>query len=126
MLDAELAGCRVLIVEDEFIVADSLEMLLRTAGAEIVGTVPCIEEALSLIESGSKIDIATLDMNLRGRSAAPIADALAARAVPFVFMTGADENPLFARYPDVPRCTKPTDFARFIEVLRAELRARAR
>ena len=126
MSDAELQGCRILIVEDEFIVANSLEMLLRTAGAEIVGLVACIEEALSLIESGAQIDIATVDMNLRGKSAGPIADALAARDVPFVFMTGADDNPLFARYPHVPRCTKPTDFLQFIEVLRGELRHRAK
>lgn len=124
MLEPELKGCRILIVEDEFIVASSLEMLLRTAGAQIVGLAPCVEQALSVIESGVTIDIATVDMNLRGESAAPIVDALATRTVPFVFMTGAHDHPLFARYPHVPRCAKPTDFVRFIDVLLGELRAR--
>lgn len=126
MLEPELQDCRILIVEDEYIVAHSLEMLLRTAGAEIVGLVPSVEEALSVVKSGVRIDIATVDMNLRGQSAAPIVDALAERAVPFVFMTGADDNPLFSRYPDVPRCAKPTDFVRFIDVLLDALRARPR
>ena len=125
MLEPELKGCRILIVEDEFIVASSLEMLLQTAGARIVGLAPCVDEALSVIESGVTIDIATVDMNLRGESAAPIADALAVRTVPFVFMTGADDNPLFLRYPHVPRCAKPTDFVRFIDVLLGELRERS-
>ena len=81
-----LAGSRVLIVEDAVLLALELETGLADAGAEIVGPAYELEEAMALLDR--PIDAAVLDANLNGRSVTPVAEALAARGVPFVFATG--------------------------------------
>src|SRR4029079_11501645 len=83
---ADLRGSRVLIVEDAVLLALELETGLSEAGAEVIGPAYELEEAMALLER--PIDAAVLDANLNGRSVMPVADALAARKVPFVFATG--------------------------------------
>jgi DNA-binding response OmpR family regulator len=85
-----LRGARVLIVEDAVLLALELETALSEAGAEVVGPAYELEEALALLDR--PIDAAVLDANLNGRSVSPVAEALTARKVPFVFATGYGET----------------------------------
>src|SRR3712207_6367004 len=86
-----LAQCRVLVVEDEFYIADEMALALQKLGAEVVGPVPTKDKALALLASEERIDAAILDINLKGQAVYPVADALAERGVPFVFATGYDQ-----------------------------------
>ncbi len=81
---------RVLIVEDEAVVAMELTRVLTEAGAKVVGPAGTIEEALDLM-ADHPIDRAVLDVNLGGRSIAPVAEALTGRRIPFVYLTGYQE-----------------------------------
>lgn len=116
---------RVLVVEDEYMLARDLCGELEDAGAVVVGPAPNIEGALALIATERRIDVAALDVNLRGELAFPVADALNARGVPFVFVTGYEDKSLFAGYSEVPRCEKPLDVVALAKTLASELRAPA-
>jgi DNA-binding response OmpR family regulator len=83
----DLTGCRVLLVEDEYYIADDLRNALEACGAEIVGPIPSLVEALPLAESESLL-CAVLDINLRGKSSFELAEALSRRNVPFIYSTG--------------------------------------
>lgn len=82
-----LGGLRVLIVEDEYMVAEHIGMMLEDLGCSVVGPVATIEEALAAVNDGV-LDGALLDANLNGESSAPIAAALHAESVPFIVATG--------------------------------------
>src|SRR5687767_14560253 len=82
-----LAGLRLLIVEDEYIIAEYIVILLEGFGCDIAGPVATIEEALAAVDDGG-LSGALLDTNLNGDSSAPIAAALHAASVPFVVVTG--------------------------------------
>lgn len=78
---------RVLVVEDEFLVADMLQEILEELGIEVVGPAYRLEEALVLVER-EQLDAAILDVNVRGESVAPVANALTGMAVPYALATG--------------------------------------
>lgn len=102
-----LEGRRILVVEDTFLVAMSVEDMLLGFGCEVVGPAPNVPQAMALIE-GQRIDGALLDVNLNGVMIFPVADALAERSIPFVLATGYDDkNVLEARFHDRPRLRKP-------------------
>jgi DNA-binding response OmpR family regulator len=82
-----LAGRRVLVVEDEFIVAAMLADTLEDAGATVVGPVGTLAEGVEQAQ-GATLDAAVLDWNLNGEPGAPVARALRARGIPFVISTG--------------------------------------
>lgn len=82
---------RVLVVEDEAVVAMELVRVLTAAGAKVVGPAGTIEEALGLLDDGQPIDRALLDVNLGGRLITPVAAALTNRRIPFVYLTGYQE-----------------------------------
>jgi CheY-like chemotaxis protein len=84
---AALAGKRILLVEDEFIVAAMLEDVLRGLGAVVVGPAYRLGQGLRLAQEEA-IDVAILDVNIEGERSDPIADALAGRGIPFVLATG--------------------------------------
>ena len=117
MTDPALRDCRVLVVEDEFMLADELEMELLEAGAIVVGPAGTIEDAFALIRSGQKIDGVILDVSLRGEMSFPVADLLTERGVPFVFTTGYDASVIPARLRHVVRCEKPVKIAEIIEAI---------
>jgi CheY-like chemotaxis protein len=77
---------RVLVVEDELLVAMELERLLREAGCAVLGPAPSVGRALALIRADPP-DIGLLDVNLGGHWVTPVAEALAARGLPFVLVT---------------------------------------
>ncbi|KLK92374.1 hypothetical protein AA309_15495 [Microvirga vignae] len=87
----DLTGCRVLLVEDEYYIADDLCRALEGCGAEVVGPVPSLAKALPLADNES-LTCAVLDINLRGESGLMVAEALHRRNVPFVYSTGYDSS----------------------------------
>lgn len=107
-----LHGCRILIVEDEYILADELQTELGDADAIVLGPVGNLEEALDLIRSEIRIDGAILHVNLRGQAAFPAADLLTERGVPFVFTTGYDQSAIPSRFEHICRCEKPVNLER--------------
>ena len=107
MKSAALQGHRVLVVEDEYYLADDLKRVLDRLGAQVLGPVATQEEALAHLAGPGRVDLAVLDINLRGEMAFPTADALADRGVPFVFATGYDVSALPPRHRDVAIVQKP-------------------
>jgi CheY-like chemotaxis protein len=106
---ADLAGLRVLIVEDEFLLAMELETLVEGGGCTAVGLASSVGQALALID-GEPPDVALLDVNLKGERATPIAAALMARGVPFVLITGYTRPQLSEpELRDAPRIDKPVN-----------------
>jgi two-component SAPR family response regulator len=101
-----LSGRRVLIVEDEMIVSWALADMLGRIGCVVVGRAARVSQALAMIEA-SDIDVALLDVNLNGVESFPVAAALAARRVPFVFSTGYRNESLPDDYKNLPMLQKP-------------------
>jgi DNA-binding response OmpR family regulator len=103
-----LDGHRILVVEDEYFIADDLSRALQRQGAEVIGPVPDLAAGLVLAEH-EQLDGAVLDVNLGGDMSYPIADALGARGVPFLFTTGYDDWALTSDYRGICRIEKPFD-----------------
>jgi CheY-like chemotaxis protein len=97
---------RILVVEDESLVAMLLEDFLGELGYAIVGPFARIEDALARLEEGG-IDGALLDVNLAGERSYPIAEALATRGLPFTFVTGYGEAGIEPRFRKRPVVQKP-------------------
>lgn len=104
--DSPLGGLRVLVVEDEYMVADYISMVLEDFGCDTVGPVGTIEQALAAVDDGG-LDGALLDANLNGVSSAPIAVALQAASIPFVVATGYGALELGEALNRAPRISKP-------------------
>lgn len=102
-------GLRLLVVEDEYLLALYLAEALADLGARIVGPVGSVDAALDLIENDPDIDAAVLDVNLGSEAVYPVADALASRDVPFVFASGYERDALPERYRRFDVCPKPVD-----------------
>jgi two-component SAPR family response regulator len=104
-----LEGVRVLIVEDNFIVAHSLKSLLSAYGAVVVAMVPSVGGALAVLAS-DPIDVAILDIHVEGGAVDPLADRLLEARVPFFFISGyGDESVLPQRLRGWPRLDKPVE-----------------
>ena len=83
-----LAGRRVLVVEDEMMIAMLVEDMLSELGCSVVGPAHALGHALELAKSDAEIDVALLDVNLAGQPVFEVADALSAKGVPAIFSTG--------------------------------------
>ena len=105
-MNSPFSGRRVLLVEDEMLVVWLLEDMLADLGCTVVGPASNVNQALAMIDAEA-IDVAVLDVNLNGQMSYPVADALAARGVPFVFSTGYDKDTLLDGYRSVPVLQKP-------------------
>lgn len=103
----ELDGQHVLIVEDEAVVSMELEFALREAGAEVIGPASSVSSALEAIESAEQLDLAIVDINLRGVAAYPVADLLKSRGIPFVLATGYSASDVSPQQADVVYLGKP-------------------
>lgn len=113
-----LDGRRILIVEDDFLVAQALRALLEDAGATVLGPIGWADEAVAFVEDKANVfDNAVLDVDLHGEKSYVIADALMKRNVRFVFTTGYGTDALEAGYADYPRCEKPFDARTLFEAL---------
>jgi CheY-like chemotaxis protein len=117
MASSPLRDRRILVVEDEYLIAMSLQDALETAGSIVVGPAPSVDKALQTIDSEPHIDAAVLDVNLGGALAYPVADMLVARKIPFVFTSGYEDATLRSRYSGVKNCPKPYLFQAIEEAL---------
>ncbi len=113
-------GLRVLIVEDEYFLAEDLADRFQNLGAEVIGPAGTIAEALKLARR-TDIDGAVLDVNLRGERVYPVADLLRQKHIPFVFASGYGAELEPHAYSDIPRCIKPVDFATLAQALASQL-----
>ncbi len=114
---------RILVVEDEELIALELSVELSRLGWAIVGPAATLAEAQSLL--ARPVDAAVLDVNLRGRPVYPLAEALAERHVPFLFCTGYEMVDPEGRFPDAPVIRKPVHPEAISAALSDLLRARA-
>lgn len=106
MTDDSLSGRRVLVVEDEMLIAVEIEDTLTALGCEIVGPTGKLEEALELADDDG-LDAAILDVTIRGGKVFPVAEKLLARGVPFVLASGYGDWALPEEMRDRDRLIKP-------------------
>ena len=112
----KLTGQHVLIVEDEYFLAQDLVDFFQDLGVQVLGPAASVSEALKLLES-AEVQGAILDVNLRGERVYPVADVLRQKHVPFVFASGYGGELEPRAYADVPRCIKPVDFGVLVQTL---------
>jgi CheY-like chemotaxis protein len=111
---------RILVVEDEYLIRMLLEDMLAEIGYDVAAAVGSIAEASALARDGA-FDVAILDVNLDGEEVYPVADILARRGLPFVFVTGYGENSLSEPYRDRPALQKPFQSEQLKQTLAALL-----
>jgi len=100
---------KVLLVEDEAIIAMNLEEVLIQAGYEVVGPASTVLQAKTLINEHDDIDCAVLDVNLRGEPAYPIAELLNMKGIPFIFTSGYGKGGIDQKFSDRPVLSKPLE-----------------
>ena len=119
-------GRRILIVEDEYVIAEALKGDLIAAGAHVVGPASNVDHACDLIDSDPALDATILDANLGGDSSLPVAERLHAGGGPLLLTTGYDDSSLPAGMRALPRCSKPYEpeelLARLLTVIQASRR----
>lgn len=117
-VNASLVGLRILVVEDEVLIAMDIEDMLLDLQCEPVGPASTIEKAITIIRSDDRLDGVLLDMNLRGRTVLPVVEELMRNGVAFVLVTGYarrdDEVPTLR---DAPRLSKPFSVSDLSETL---------
>ncbi len=118
MTPLSLHGLRVLIVEDNFVLADALRFLLAGYDGVVTAIAPTIERARASLDA-DRADVAVLDINLNGASVVPFAEHLRAAGIPFVFLTGYGDDPelLPEHLRDRPRLGKPVEAELLVSIL---------
>ncbi|HLI14170.1 MAG TPA: response regulator [Alphaproteobacteria bacterium] len=106
MPETRTAGLRVLLVEDEMMIAMAMEDMLAELGHRVGGPVARLAKAMEAARREA-FDVAILDVNLNGQDVYPVAEALAGRGIPFVFTTGYTKSRLRPPYGDRPTLQKP-------------------
>ena len=117
MVDNLLSGRRILVVEDEMLVVMMIEDMLADLGCKLVTSAATVDQALALINA-QVFDAAMLDVNLNGNDSHPVAEALSARGVPFIYSTGG--------YSDRPVLRKPFKYEELVRCLLASSSRRSR
>ncbi len=122
----ELHGKRIVVVEDDYLLARDICRDLQGFGATVLGPAPTSFYAMQLIglKDRRNIDAAVLDIQLHGTSVYPVAETLQARGVPFVFATAYAQTNLPQRFSEVPLLQKPYRAAQLAQELHALLRLR--
>jgi DNA-binding response OmpR family regulator len=115
---------RVLVLEDEPLIAMMVGGWLTELGCETVGPAHTVPAALALIEHGP-LDLAILDVSIGSEDSAPVADVLRYKGIPFALASGRASDALAAIYPNAPTLPKPYDFAAVRAVVEALLGAGA-
>ena len=98
---------RILVVEDDYMIAQETTDLLLEAGAQVLGPVPSLSGALHLVEAESRIDCAVLDVDLNGELSWPLVDVLLARSVSVLLATGSSASEIPQTYAQLPHYKKP-------------------
>ena len=110
-------GLRILVIEDNLLIAETISDMLEDCGCAVIGPAPDIQKGMQLLESEHP-DGVLLDINLSGTLSFPLAGVLDRQGVPFVFMTGYDEGALFPpEFRAVRRISKPFDARDVSDVL---------
>lgn len=117
MMSSEAPATRVLIVEDEYFIADDVVRTLRNEGLETIGPVADDTAALAALRGGG-IDFAVLDINLDGAISFGVASELRRRSIPFLFLTGYDPSIVPAEYGDVAVLQKPSEGVAIVAEIR--------
>ncbi|PSC02680.1 hypothetical protein SLNSH_22725 [Alsobacter soli] len=120
----QLQQSRVLVLEDQYLLAMQVEEDLQSKGAQVVGPVATASEALELIES-TEIDAAVLNVRLKNGTSFAVADELLRRGVPFVFVTAFEQQMLPETYVSIPHLTKPLKPTELVTALLALVSANA-
>jgi DNA-binding response OmpR family regulator len=103
-----LRGSRILVIEDDYLIAEIVLELLTEAGATPLGPIGTVDDALAYIDTHSELfDHVILDLDLHGQKSYPIAKRLAALALPFVFVSGYSLDSIETPYRCFPHCEKP-------------------
>lgn len=117
MSSGTLAGKRVLVVEDEIMIAYDVAASLEDAGALVVGPCTTVEHAYAIAQT-ELIDVALLDIDVAGREVFPVAEVLDRRHIAFMFYTGRPQRErLAADFADAPVCTKPVNLDTLVAAL---------
>jgi DNA-binding response OmpR family regulator len=119
------AARRVLIIEDETLIALMLQDMLEDAGLIVAGVAHSFDAGLTMARSADA-QLAILDLNLGGMEAYPIADALRSRGIAFIFSTGYRADSLRAEYDAVPKLVKPYQQDLLVVAIDAALAASAK
>ena len=118
-----LAGRRILVVEDEMLIAGQIESLLDKHGCSIIGPAPRLDAALALARA-ELLDAAILDVNLSGSPSDPVADVLSKRGIPFVVLTGYADSALSVEFRAAPVVSKPFEEETLMKILALEISKR--
>jgi DNA-binding response OmpR family regulator len=119
--EPDLSGLRILVVEDSVLIADVIVQTLGDLGCTIIGPVPRLARGLTLATT-EHLDGALLDINLAGERCFPIAEALAARGIPFAFLTGYGDFGTPIEYRGAPWLAKPFSMASLVELVARSFR----
>ncbi len=119
-----LAGRRVLVIEDEYFLADDIVRALTALGARIVGPYGDLDEASGVVERDIAIDAAIVDINLKDEMAFPLARVLRSRKVPLVFTSGYDRTWIEPEFRDVRLWGKPLDLTALTHELTTMIKGR--
>ncbi len=106
-VQATLRSRRILVAEDEYMIAEEIAGELSDAGVETLGPAPNVEDAARPIATEGRIGGALLDLNLNNQAIWPVVDLLLARGVPLLLATGYDASAIPPPYLHLPRCEKP-------------------
>jgi DNA-binding response OmpR family regulator len=117
-----LAGLRVLVVEDELLVAMLIEDALADQACVIVGPYARLQDAL-IAAATETLDLAVLDVNLAGKKVYPVAELLEKRGIPFVLLSGYGRDAIPVNHPEWQACNKPFQPEELISVLARQARS---
>lgn len=110
------SGRRILIVEDEYLLADEARRQLLKLGAIVVGPTARVDQALELIQD-EEVDAAILDVHLDGEMVFPVAERLEELQIPYIFATGYDPSVIPERFAGFVLCKKPIEIERIARAL---------
>ncbi|MDF1609401.1 response regulator [Hoeflea sp. YIM 152468] len=110
------SGTRVLIVEDEFLLAEETRLKLEALGATVIGPTPDVDEALEYLDT-TQVDAAILDIYLTGEFVFPVAERLQDMGIPFVFASAYDAEIIPSRFEGFVLCEKPFELEKIAQAL---------
>lgn len=123
-ITTRLRGRRVLIVEDDHLQAQNLAELMQGQGAQVVGPVASVDEALALLSRDALPDLAILDVRLGNEKVFSLVEVVRTLGVPFVFVSASPDWSLPEAYEGLPHCEKPLDEMELLRTLAMLSRAR--
>lgn len=119
----DVVGLRLLVVEDEMLIAMTIEDALTDLGCVVIGPASSVTKAMDLLK-GENIDGAILDLNLKGEQALPVAQALHERGTPFFFLTGYGSTGVSEATFNAPTLPKPFDPAALEQLIKETIASR--